>query len=167
MKHDESNLQQQCVAWFRAEYPQFAMLLVHPINEGSGHTEMDRRRQGIHKAEGAVAGVPDLLFFLPSFSHLKSEILKSFWVEVNGLGIEFKTERGKQSPEQKKFQRYFEAAGYGYHIVRSIEEFKVLIISYINMAHEVVKDGIKLKHIEITMEAEAKQKAHFYKVLKK
>ena len=56
MKHKESKSQIQCVTWFRYEYPELARLLVHPINEGSGHTAKDRIRQGIHKAEGAVAG---------------------------------------------------------------------------------------------------------------
>lgn len=71
MNHQESKLQQQCVAWFRAQYPQYAMLLIHPINEGSGHSQTDRRRQGIHKAEGAVAGVPDLILFMPSDYNLR------------------------------------------------------------------------------------------------
>ena len=76
MNHEESKLQQACVSWFRAQYPQYAMLLVHPINEGSGHTSIDRRRQGIHKAEGAVAGVPDLILF--SRQSLKS-LLTMIW----------------------------------------------------------------------------------------
>lgn len=73
MNHEESKLQQECVAWFRTQYPEYAMLLIHPINEGSGHTQMDRRRQGIHKAEGAVAGAPDLLFFLPSYCPVEGD----------------------------------------------------------------------------------------------
>ncbi len=167
MRHDESNLQQECVAWFRSEYPQYAMLLIHPINEGSGHTQMDRKRQGIHKAEGAVAGVPDLLFFLPSYYPVQDEFGQTLWTEVHGLGIEFKTKTGKQSAEQKRFQRYFEAAGYGYHIVRSVEQFRVLMIAYINMAYEGLKAEINIEHHEIVKEAEAKEKAHFYKVIGK
>ena len=54
MNHEESLLQQACVSWFRAQYPQYAMLLVHPINEGSGHTSMDRRRQGIRNPKGMI-----------------------------------------------------------------------------------------------------------------
>ena len=167
MNHEESKLQQQCVTWFRAQYPEYAMLLVHPINEGSGHTQMDRRRQGIHKAEGAVAGVPDLLFFMPSYCPVEGDNKQTAWVEVHGLGIEFKTSIGKQSAEQKKFQRYFEAAGYGYRIVRSIEEFRVLIISYINLAYQGIKAEINIEHHEIEKEAEAKEKEKFYKIIGK
>lgn len=37
--------------------------------------------------------------------------------------IEFKTAKGRQSPEQKAVQEALEAAGYKYYIVRSVEEF--------------------------------------------
>ena len=60
-QYEESRLQQQCVSWFRAQYPEYAMLLTHPINEGNRGT---RTQGAIHKAEGTVAGVPDLLFFI-------------------------------------------------------------------------------------------------------
>ena len=167
MIHEESKLQQDCVAWFRGEYPEFAMLLIHPINEGSGHTQMDRRRQGIHKAEGAVAGASDLLFFLPSYYPVAGVNGQTLWTEVHGLAIEFKTPRGMQSEEQKKFKRYIEAAGYGYRIVRSREEFRVLIISYIMTAYDGVKTMIKLEHKCIEEESAKKEKEHFYKVIGK
>ena len=167
MNHEESKLQQACVSWFRGEYPEYAMLLTHPINEGSGHTETDKRRQGIHKAEGAVAGVSDLIFFLPSYMPAHRDNGEDSWVEVHGLGIEFKTQKGRQSEEQKKFQRMFEAAGYDYHIVRSLEEFRVLILTYIGMAYEGRKADINITWREISDEAARKEKEHFYKVIGK
>lgn len=48
MNHEESKLQQQCVSWFRAQYPQYAMLLTHMPNEGNGN----RVTGAIRKAEG-------------------------------------------------------------------------------------------------------------------
>ena len=93
MNHEESKLQRQCVAWFRAQYPQYAMLLTHPINEGSGHTTTDRRRQGIHKAEGAVAGVPDLILFMPAEYRYGSGIGPQDDAQTivsHSLGMEFK-----------------------------------------------------------------------------
>ena len=62
MNHEESKLQKACVAWFRAQYPQYAMLLTHVANEGNGN----RVSAAIHKGEGTVAGVPDLLLFMPA-----------------------------------------------------------------------------------------------------
>lgn len=165
MNHAESKLQQQCVAWFRAQYPQYAMLLVHPINEGSGHTAVDRRRQGIHKAEGTVPGVPDLILFLPAYPGLSYVISK--WTEVHGLGIELKTSKGRQSQQQKDFQRMFEAAGYAYVVIRSFDEFRVYVTSYILASFEGVRDNIAEAHKELTAEQEAREKEHFMKVIGK
>ena len=129
MTHEESKLQQQCVAWFRLQYPEFAMLLTHPANEGNGN----RISGAIHKAEGTVAGVSDLLFFLPSGAY--GEI-------CYGLGIELKTKTGRQSPAQKKFSKFFVAAGYYYVIVRSLEEFKRYIDFWISQCPKDVYETI-------------------------
>jgi len=157
MNHEESRLQQQCVAWFRAQYPQYAMLLTHPINEGSGHTTTDRRRQGIHKAEGAVAGVPDLLLFMPSGCPL------SFM----GLGIEMKTKTGRLSQSQKDYQNMFEAAGYRYTVVRSLDEFRKLVAEYVGNVDVWRRKLIASAHVEITKAAEQREREKFYKVIGK
>lgn len=169
MNHEESKLQQTCVAWFRAQYPHFAMLLVHPINEGSGHTQMDRRRQGIHKAEGAVAGVPDLLLFLPSVIEVVDESLmnRTGFRMYNGLGIELKTPKGKQSQEQKNFEKIFKTACYEYRIVRSLDDFKRVIRNYLFGADSFVCDRIIKASDEITKAADEKEREHFYKVIGK
>lgn len=169
MKYEESILQQQCVAWFRAQYPQYAMLLTHPINEGSGHTTTDRRRQGIHKAEGAVAGVPDLLFFMPvqiPVEHDKvnhTTLLRNY----HGLGIEMKTSKGKQTQGQKDFQKMFEAAGYYYGVIRSFEEFRSLVSFYISNSDADMRRDIASTHVEITQAAEQREKEKFYKIIGK
>ena len=166
MNHQESKLQQQCVAWFRAQYPQYAMLLIHPINEGSGHSQTDRRRQGIHKAEGAVAGVPDLILFMPSDYNLRV-------LSVNidrpymGLAIEMKTKTGRQSQSQKDFQKMFEAAGYKYVIVRSLDEFRKLVGEYIGNTADWIRKEIAAAHVEITKAAEQREREKFYKVIGK
>ena len=119
MNHEESKLQKQCVAWFRAQYPQYAMLLVHPINEGSGHTTMDRRRQGIHKAEGAVAGVPDLLLAHPSNGY-------------HGLWIEMKNGKaGRLSDSQKEMIAKLEAQDYACAVCHNMDEFMEIVGEYI------------------------------------
>lgn len=158
--YEESRLQQQFVAWFRAQYPQYAMLLTHPINEGSGHSEADRRRQGIHKAEGAVAGVSDILFFMPA----------KYWDGHNithGLCIEFKTEKGKQSQEQKNFEKMITAAGYGYKVARSAEAARKLINDYIAHIPETLRREVAATHVEIKQAAEQKEKERFYKIIGK
>ena len=168
MNHEESRLQQQCVAWFRAQYPQYAMLLTHPINEGSGHTTTDRRRQGIHKAEGAVAGVPDLLLFMPSEYPLRLNNTHMNWIQpYMGLGVEMKTKTGRQSQSQKDYQRMFEAAGYKYIVVRSLDEFRKLVAEYVGYTEDWRRKNIASAHVEITQAAEQREREKFYKVIGK
>lgn len=163
MRHEESNLQQQCVAWFRAQYPQFAMLLTHVPNEGNGN----RVSGAIHKAEGTVAGVPDLLLFLPSCYPAKGRDGETAWSMVHGLGIEMKTEKGRQGQSQKDFQKMFQSAGYQYEVVRSFNEFETLIKSYIAFMHPVLTFEIGVAHKNIKEAAEQREKEHFYKVIGK
>jgi len=167
MNHEESNLQQQCVAWFRAQYPQYAMLLTHPINEGSGHTTTDRRRQGIHKAEGAVAGVPDLLLFMRSDFNKVIRDGVTYLLPYNMLGIEMKTKNGKQSREQKDFQKMFEAASNMYVVVRSLEEFRTIINEYISNATSFILKDINAAYKKIEEARKQREKEHFLKVIGK
>lgn len=114
MRHIESQIQQSCFAWFRLQFPDLAMLMFAVPNGGS------RRRieAKIMKAEGVTAGVADVLFLYPSG-------------EYHGLCIEFKTDKGRQQPSQKRFQQAVEAQGFKYAIVRSLEEFIELMKRYI------------------------------------
>lgn len=114
MRHDESNLQIACVRWFRLQYPSIAPLLFSVPNGG----RRDAVTGAILKAEGAVAGVSDLLLLFSNGVH-------------HGLCIEMKTEKGKQSDAQKEWQKAVEAVGYKYAVVRSFEQFADLIDDYI------------------------------------
>ena len=65
------------------------------------------------KAMGMVAGVSDMIY-----------------IGSNGVVfIEFKTDKGRQTPEQKAFEEQCERLGYEYHVVRSFDTFKTLIES--------------------------------------
>lgn len=59
------------------------------------------------KAEGATAGVADLEILLPI---------------GNALFVEVKTAKGRQSDEQKEFQRRVESLGFNYLIWRSVDD---------------------------------------------
>ena len=154
----ESILQQQCVYWFRTQYPHYAMLMTHPINEGSEHSERDKRRQVIHKKEGTVAGVPDLLLFMPAVFDD---------VTYFGLGIEMKTPTGRQSQEQKDYQKMFEAAGYKYVVVRSLEEFKQVVNDWIAHVHPEIRREIASAHVELIKAQDQREKDFFLKVIGK
>ena len=164
MRHEESTLQQQCVAWFRAQYPQYAMLLTHPINEGWRGTGVVG---GIHKAEGTVKGVPDLLFFLPVLKvnlGFSLEDRRQMGV-ICGLGIEFKTDKGKQSQEQKDFEKMFVAAGYAYEVVRSFEKFKFIITNWIAWADPSITKQITDAHREIAKEQLQRERDKLKKIV--
>ena len=92
-RHDESNLQMACVRWFRLQYPEMAGLLF-AVPNGS---KRGRVTAAILKAEGALAGVSDLLFLMPAGT-------------CPYLCIEMKTKTGRQSPAQKEFPSKTRAA---------------------------------------------------------
>ncbi|MCD8312644.1 MAG: VRR-NUC domain-containing protein [Bacteroidales bacterium] len=119
MRHDESELQRKCVKWFRLQYPQFARLLFSVPNGGA----RNRVEAAIMKGEGTVAGVADLLLLLPSYSRDEAS--------RHGLAIEMKTPKGRQSPEQKEWQKEIEDWGYGYVVCRSLDDFMRKVNDYL------------------------------------
>ena len=54
-RHLESQLQRQCVAWFRLQYPKHARLLF-AVPNGGGRSRIEA---AIMKAEGVTAGVSE------------------------------------------------------------------------------------------------------------
>lgn len=140
MRNEESLIQRQCVSWFRIQYPSFAKLLYHIPNEGS---TSKASIGGIRKAEGLMAGAPDLMLNVPA--KYGDKLYHSF-------GIEMKTAKGRQSPTQRQFQAYFEAAGNHYFIVRSFDEFCARVSEWMNHVPQSVVKAITKAH-------EAEQKA--------
>ena len=125
--HKESDLQIHCVKYFRCTYPELARLLEHPKNEGHG----DKVAGAIAKAEGVQAGVADLMLHVPSEAHIIGEEVQEELYTFHSMAIELKTKTGRQSPEQKLFQRYFEAAGGKYMVVRTFEDFVATVDDYV------------------------------------
>ena len=101
----ESRIQQEIVMWMRSNYclnhhePQMQIFSVP--NEGSSITEQMKK-----KATGMMAGVSDLILVIPN---------KVIFVEV-------KDDKGRQKPEQIKFQDKVEKLNQQYWLVRSLEE---------------------------------------------
>lgn len=118
----EHHLQVACVNWFRSIYPHLAHALFAVPNGGWRNEATGAKL----KAEGVTAGVADLILLHPSgFGHY-------------ALLIEMKTEEGRQSMSQKKWQANVEQSGagiYKYKVVRSLEEFQALIEWYLNISN--------------------------------
>lgn len=113
MKHIESKIQISCVNWFRIQFP---MYVLFAIPNGGARRLIEGK---ILKAEGTMAGVSDLFLMFGNGTY-------------NGLFIEMKTEKGRQTDTQKNFQKKCELFNYKYLICRSFEEFRTEIINYIN-----------------------------------
>lgn len=112
--HHESELQQGCVKWFRAQYGRYSRLLFAIPNGG-------KRRPveaAIMQAEGVTPGVSDLMLAMPC-------------KEYHGLFIEMKYGSNKQTDEQKAFELAVKAQGYRYEICNSFEGFNELIDGYL------------------------------------
>lgn len=115
MKHLESNLQQACVKWARLQFPVCRKLLFSVPN--GAHLSLMQAK--ILKGEGMLAGASDLLLLVPKG-------------DVPYLAIEMKTEKGRLSEYQKEFRDAVQEQGGRYEVVRSFEEFRKLIDSYLN-----------------------------------
>lgn len=129
----EASLQIQCVRWFQLQFPAFARLLYHPKNEAVASS----RRVAIDAAAGVVPGVPDLILALPAIfpesSNPCGDVITASSFSMS-LGIELKYgHTNNQSPAQREFQAYYEAAQHRYALVRSIDEFINVVRDY--MAH--------------------------------
>jgi hypothetical protein len=109
----ESQIQQQMVKWFGYKYPKCTLFAIpngHKRNAITG---------AILKREGVVAGVADLFLMKANQKY-------------NGLWIEVKTDKGKQSESQKQFERKAIREGYKYVICKNIDQFINEVETYIN-----------------------------------
>ena len=115
-RHEEHNLQVACVNWFRYQYRTLEKRLVAVGNGG----KRDAITGAMLKTEGVLAGVADLILFVPN-------------IHYHGLMIEMKTKTGRQSEAQKEWQQEIEKYDlYKYVVVRSLEEFMNIINDYLD-----------------------------------
>ena len=116
MRQEEHRIQCAIVKWFYYAYPAYRGGCLFAVPNG-GHRNIQTARS--LKAEGVTSGVSDLLLLVPKR-------------EYHGLCVEVKTPVGRQSDNQKNWQRIIEAQGYRYEIVRSFDEFAELVRWYLN-----------------------------------
>lgn len=112
-KDEEHKIQCACVKWFRLQFPKMSHNLF-AIPNGSKRDPVTAAKL---KAEGVLSGVADIIFLKPNRFY-------------GGLLIELKTPTGRQSENQKLWQNKITEDGYKYVIVRSLDDFKREIKSY-------------------------------------
>lgn len=110
----ESQIQKDCVRWFRLQYPAIEALFFAVPNGGARNAWTAK----IMKDEGVRAGVADLVLLLPrsGFAY---------------LCIEMKKPGGRQSESQIEFQKMAEKARGRYVICHSLDEFVKAVREYI------------------------------------
>lgn len=96
-------LQQKCYKWWHNTYPALRGILWRVENE----RQRSKYEQMIAKSTGLVSGVADLNMVYDGIFY----------------GIELKTDKGRQSDTQIKWQKCIEDQGGKYIIIRNQDEF--------------------------------------------
>lgn len=110
----ESQIQKDCVAWFRRNYPSIEPLFFSVPNGGARNAWTGK----ILKDEGQRAGVADLILQVPQKGYAS-------------LCVEMKTPTGKQSEAQKEYERLATRYRNKYVVCRSFEDFVRAVKEYI------------------------------------
>ena len=107
-KQSEDKIQSDCYVWFHNTYPHLRGLLCYNLNNSKNKIDGAR-----NKAKGLIAGRSDMVLYYQS----------------NAIMIEFKTSDGSQSAGQKEWASLVTSQGFQYHIIRSLDEFQMLILN--------------------------------------
>ena len=110
----ESQIQKDCVVWFRHRYESIEPLFFSVANGGARNAWTSK----IMKDEGVRAGVSDLILLIPRHGFA-------------ALLVEMKTPDGKQSDSQKTFEKLATQYRYKYVVVRDLTTFQQLMLWYI------------------------------------
>ena len=111
MRSPEHQLQRACVRWFRYQYPNS---IIFAIPNGGLRNKVTAAKL---KAEGVLAGVPDLFIATPNSTH-------------SGLFIEMKAGRGKPTELQIEMHERLYYSGYMVAVCNRFEQFQELVTKY-------------------------------------
>ncbi len=104
----EARLQQEIYIWFHNQFPNYRGLLCYNLNNSKNRIDGARNR-----SLGLQSGRSDLTLYFKGRAYM----------------IELKTDAGRQSKQQKEWQRVIESHGFDYVIIRSLDEFKQFFIN--------------------------------------
>jgi len=118
----ESVLQSQCVAWFRAQYPEIVIFAIPNAAKRSFALAARMRK------EGMVSGIPDLF--------IAKAILRCNYGKCgkiyHGLFIELKRSKSeKPTDNQVYYLQKLKEAGYQTAVCHSFEEFQQTVNDYL------------------------------------
>ena len=117
MNHDELAIQHDCVMYLRS-----LGIFCHSVpNEAGGRSKI---LQALLVSAGLVSGVADLVVWWPDQPFL-IPLHRPYPVNIGY--VEIKTEDGKQSKNQRTFQKKCIEYGIEYAVIRSLEDMKRLV----------------------------------------
>lgn len=125
MRKQESELQINCVNWFRLSFPQYRWLLFAIPNGGKRNVITATRM----KREGVLSGVTDLFLSIPRN-------------EFHGMYIELKTGNNKLTTNQETFISEVQKHGYKCEVIYSLDQFIREITYYIKSNLNETTKGI-------------------------
>jgi hypothetical protein len=105
----EKEIHMKAWQWVRNTYPDLLIFHVPSGEHRNVVTGIKLKRMGV------VKGVADFLMFTSGCS----------------IAIELKDRGGTQSPEQKHFQKQWEACGFVYKIARSLTDFQNIVNTHV------------------------------------
>jgi len=114
----ESALQSQCVAWFRAQYPEIIIFAIPNAAKRSFALAARMRK------EGMVSGIPDLF--------IAKDCREGIFQMYNGLFIEMKrSATEKTTANQDYYLQKLQEAGYKTAVCHSFDEFQQTVNDYL------------------------------------
>lgn len=121
MNHIEDREQLHLMTW--ARYTRFeggsvSDYLHHSPNGG----KRNPREAGRLKAQGVMAGFPDLFLFVPRGG-------------LHGLFVEMKAPKGRMSDSQKEVMQRLRSQGYECAVCYGFDEARTAILDYLEMSH--------------------------------
>lgn len=124
----ESALQSQCVAWFRAQYPEIVIFAIPNAAKRSFALAARMRK------EGMVSGIPDLMVARPNTEIIR--LAKDCYCIGNptyyGLFIEMKRDKSeKPTFNQTYYLAKLQEAGYKTAVCHSFDEFQQTVNDYL------------------------------------
>lgn len=111
----ESQIQKDCVKWFRNRYGDEIGNLLFAVGNGGARNVWTAK---IMKDEGVTAGVSDLILLLPRHGYAS-------------LCLECKKPDGTQSQSQKEWEKLVTKYKNKYVIFHSLPEFQKIIMEYV------------------------------------
>lgn len=111
MEKNEGRIHQESYVWFHNTFPDLRGLLCYNLNNSRNGIDGARNR-----SKGVQPGRADF----------------TLYYQGEAVMIEMKEGSGRQSSEQKKWQRLVEAHGFRYEVCWTLEEFQCVVVGIIN-----------------------------------